>query len=67
MRSELGQVILRLQAERGLSNNELAKRMNIQPQGVAKIKSRRSLHPRTLHRLAKALDVSVDIFLQVIR
>lgn len=66
-RSELGQLIFKLQVERGLSNIDLAKRMNIQPQGVTKYKSRRSLHARTLHRLAKALDVNVDVFFQIIR
>jgi transcriptional regulator with XRE-family HTH domain len=67
MRSELGQVILKIQAEKNISNLDLAEKMGTLPQNVAKLKTRNSLQPKTLHRLAKALGVEVDIFLKVIR
>lgn len=67
MRTELGNAILKIQAEKNISNMELAQRMGTAPQDVSKLKSRRSLQPKTIHRLAKALGVDVDFILAVIR
>ena len=67
MKSALGQVIFKIQAEKNMSNLELAEKMGTYPQNIAKLKTRKSLRPKTLHRLAKALGVDVDIFLDSIR
>lgn len=67
MQTKLGRLIYRLQAEKNLSNLELAQKMGMVPQDVAKIKTRKRLHAKTLHRLATALGEPVNIFLKVIR
>jgi DNA-binding Xre family transcriptional regulator len=67
MRTVLGYSILKIQAEKDISNAELAKRMGMAPQAVSKLKTRRTLQPKTIHRLAKALGVDVDFILVSIR
>jgi len=47
----------------GMEQKELARKMGMSPQGVWQLK--KSIRPRmaTIHRLAKAFEVPVDVFM----
>lgn len=63
--SKLGELIERKQAQKGISNEKLAAEAGISRQGLYQLKRARRPWFMTIHRLAKALDEDVDIFLSV--
>lgn len=65
MKSTLGKKIDLLQAEKDITNVELANKMRIFPQNVAALKKRIRPRNSTIHKLAKALEVPVSIFFEL--
>jgi ribosome-binding protein aMBF1 (putative translation factor) len=62
---QIGEEVRRLRMERGLSQNELAKRMGLSQSVVARLEAG-GVEPRlsTLDRVARALDVELDVHFQ---
>jgi transcriptional regulator with XRE-family HTH domain len=63
--SRLGKLIEKMQAEKGISNDQLASGAGISRQGLYQLKRARRPWFMTIHKLAKALQADVDIFLDV--
>lgn len=61
--TRFGQTIERLQAERGLSNKDLARLIGVTPARISYMKNTNKPHPITVHRLSKVFDVDVSFFL----
>ena len=61
MNTGIGLKIELLQAEQNVNNLELAKRLGIRPQNIARLK-RRDVRLTTIHRLAKAFNTPVRYF-----
>ena len=64
MYTNIGKKVELLQAERNVTNNELAKRMGIKAQNIPGIKRAKHVRVTTVHKLAKALDVPVIYFFE---
>lgn len=60
--TKFGQTVEKLQARRGLSNLELAKRLGVSPSRVSWLKATTKPHPMTVHKLSRAFDVDASIF-----
>lgn len=63
MKSEFGRKIEKLQAIQGMSTGELAKKIGLSITNVSQMKRSKRPRPVTIHRIAKAFDVDVDLFL----
>jgi len=63
MNSSFGNQIERMQAKEGISLNELARKSGFSRQSLYRIKKSKRPHPTTVHKIANALGVEVDIFL----
>lgn len=63
--SEFGKLIEKMQAEQGISNDRLAKAAGISRQNLNRVKRTARPWLTTVHNLAKALNLDVDIFLSV--
>ena len=61
--SEIGKLVEKMQAERGLSDEKLADAAGFTKQNLYQIKRSKRPYLTTIHNLAKALNVEVDIFL----
>lgn len=61
--SELGKLIETMQAEKGISNGQLAAVAGISKQSLHQYKRSRRPWLTTIHTLAKALNADVNIFL----
>jgi len=66
MKSKFGKKIDRLQAEKGISVNELAVRSGFSRQSLTQMKKSRKPNMVTIHRIAKAFEVDVDVFLEIV-
>jgi len=51
-----------LQAERNLSNKDLAGKMGMRPQNIPRLKKAKGIRVQTIYKLSKAFEIPVSYF-----
>jgi transcriptional regulator with XRE-family HTH domain len=60
--TSFGKTIQRLQAQHGISNKELARKLGVSPARISYMKNTSKPHMITIHKLSKAFDVDAAFF-----
>lgn len=60
MLKAMGEKIMRLRYERGLSLEKVAEMAQIAPATLSRLENNKSAHPRVAHSLCTALNVSME-------
>lgn len=60
--TRFGLQVDKLQAERGMSNKDLARRLGVTPSRVSQLKNTSKPHPMTIKKLSEVFEVDVAFF-----